>query len=241
MSIDKILGGGGGGGDGDADEAFDLSRQTLEKQKELLNKAGTIYEDLRMKGRSQMARWLKAGKPIEDRFLATARRGLAPDYRGITNMRGAASREVGRQFGIARQSLMRDLGRYGIAPGSGSGISALGSNALAEAAARAGAMTRANVEEQDKRREERRYAESETFKRRGVAAEYGAGRYDAGANMLSVAGNGLTAGAAAFGGISKDMRNFAQEQAQTSGGGLGDLIKTGIQIYGMTQGAPPGG
>lgn len=265
--IAGIVGGGDDASDRNASAAIDRKKAAKN-----LDSASAIYSALRGMGATEVQTYRKNYKPVENQAIGTAKKGLtarvlnpklyqrARDYEGITDMRGAASRDVGRQFDISRGALTRDLSRYGVTMDSGAGTTALQSNALAEAAAKAGAMTRAGVDEATARREERRYAgeqdfnrrayldsenerrkqlaESETFRRRSLIGQQGRKVYDTAVGTISGAAGGLTGVGNAFNGQATNMQNSADAASSSWGSGVGDLIQAGMSIYDKFSGAP---
>ena len=237
MSLDKVVG--GLFGDGGADESMERADASSAAQTAVLQRQAALYDELLKVGQEEREYYKKNYRPVEEQMIATAAAGVKPDYEGITDLGGQASQEVGRQFDVARGSAVRELTRRGVNVGSGQMRSLRTSTALAEAGAKAGAFTRANIEEADKRRTERKYAEETTYNRRADVTRTGRGVMASGTSNLSAAAGGLTSVAGGYGSQAGQYRDLAGQQGEAAGSAIGNLINAGIKIYGISQGVPP--
>lgn len=233
MSINKIF------GDGGAKKSMKKANKASAAQEAVLKRQAALYDELLKVGQEEREYYKKNYRPVEEQMIKTAGAGVKPDYEGITNLGGQASQEVGRQFDVARGSAVRELTRRGVTVGSGQMRSLRTSTALAEAGAKAGAFTRANIEEADKRRTERKYADETTYNRRRDVTGVGRGVQALGTQRLSAAAGGLTSVAGGYGSQADRYRDLAAEQGNAAGGAIGNLINAGIKIYGISQGVPP--
>jgi len=210
-----------------AGDSQDAANANFAKQGETLEAGQKIWDSYRAKGESLWGDYKKKYAPIEDKFLYTAKRGLKPDYTGITNMGRSRARQVTRQFNLNRGANDRDLARRGISSASPEAQALRLSSRLGEAAQVAGAYTEGNIDEAAARRGERRYAETTTFNRRQTAA--GAGRGIQGAGLAAEAGTaqGYTGMADSYGRVGGNQADMAGQQAQAAGGAMSGLFQFG--------------
>lgn len=111
---------------------------------------------------------------LERKMATEADAGVKADYEGITNLGGQASEEVSRAMEAQRGAGERTLARRGLTPLAGASEENNRVLRLDEARLRAGAITRANMVEGRERRAERKYADEETWARRGEIVRLGA-------------------------------------------------------------------
>lgn len=237
MSIDKIAGGLFGGDK--ADKTYKQQKQAMAKQSQYLDQEAGLYNELGAIGREQLDYYQKTYRPVEEKFVAKSAEPVLPDYEGITDLSGQASHEVGRQYDIARESGVRDLTRRGSDPDSATFKSFQLSSRLGEAAAKSGAITRAKILEEDKKRTERKYADEMTYNRLGTATEVGRGVQAGATRGLSAAAGGIGNVAAGYGSQAGEYGKIAGEQADAAGGLASSLFSLGTKLYLGSLGVPP--
>lgn len=213
-----------------AGDSQDDAQANFAKQEETLQAGQAIWDSYRTKGASLWGDYKKKYAPIENQFLSTVKRGIKPDYKGITNMGRDRARQVTRQFNLSRGANNRDLARRGISSASPEAQALRLSSRLGEAAQVAGAYTVGNIEEAAAKRGERRYAETTTFNRRQTAT--GAGRGIQGAGLAAEAGTaaGYTGMANSYGQVGSNQADMAGQQAQAAGGAMSGLFQFGSRV-----------
>lgn len=224
-------------GDGGASKSLDQADRLTGQQGALLNQQAAIYSELLKVGKQEREYYLKNYRPVENQLIGQARKGLKPDYEGITNTGAMASREVGRQYDVAQGSYIRGLSRRGVDMDSGERKNMDLSLKMAEAADRAGAFTRGNIDEADKRRTERKYAEEMTYNRRANLVGVGRGVSTTGVNTVSQAASGLGSSASGYGNQASELRTLGQNQAIAAGDSVASVINAGLGLYSQMRNA----
>ena len=177
----------GGGGSGGTQESAE---------------ARALYRTQAKVARSQWGEYEKYGSPILADLAGEAMEG-ASSARYAERI-GAAGADVTQAFATERDSMAREMGRYGVNPSSGRYVGTQRRMGLAEAGSKAGAMTR-----------ERRAVDDETYSRNlnvlGLATGQGA---QAQQGLASAAGG---------------MQGIANTKAQAKAShqqGVGQLVGT---------------
>jgi hypothetical protein len=115
-----------------AKDQYSLERARIAQEKADIN-------SLRPQVRQEMVRGINLYRPVEDQFVANARKGLDPE-----DMAGRAATDVRQSFGQSRTIQNRSLARQGLSPTAGSTQEFNRQSHLAEALGKAGAMTAAH-------------------------------------------------------------------------------------------------
>jgi len=180
--------------------ALAMQRESLDFAKQRYNDYKTLYGDL------------------EKQLVTDAKAGVKADIPGVTTR---AVGDVAGQFQGAQQGLARQMGRYGINPGSAQFIAATGDLGLKKATATATLVNQ-------NREAERKRAEDQTWARRRDVTGLGVSQMTGAANSVS----------GAMGDIANTYSQSASDkmaQANAAFGGAGTMIGLGL---GQRTGAP---
>lgn len=230
MTIKKIFGGGGGDDSKMGQYAEAAQSRLLDQQRSMLSFLETVGRTQYKRHAAIFNKWEAQQAKVGQQATKTAKRGVKPDYKGITNLGAQAAQDVGQQFTIARRGLRDDAARRGITMGDPTGVSTRASVDLAEAAAKAGAVTRADIEEGTMKRNERKYAEELTFNRRqqqGAAARGGA---QTGVPTLSGVASGAGSAASGYGNMAGAAYDRAAAGADAGGEALSGIFQLSAKI-----------
>lgn len=190
-------------GRSDAKKALKLQEQMLKLQRDQLTFAQERYtknEEL-------------YGQTRRD-LVDMANEGVKADLQGVTDR---ASADVARSFDKSRQETDRNLARYGINPNSGRAMAVRSGDGITKAAVEAGLINTA-------RRDEQRYADTETWNRRNAVARLGAQELQFDASNVSNAGAQLAAG---YG----QMADGYRQSSQAAYGLAGNIAGIGLSYY----------
>jgi len=165
-------------------------------QDEMAGSQADLADEQAALARFLRQRYEESFVPLEDQLISTAQQGLPADY--YAQRAGA---DVGQQYGVAHGEFQRGLQRHGLDPSSGRYAGEESDFRLAEAAARAGAMTST-----------RREIEDINFQRMLNVASLGRG-------LPQQAQQGLGAAGSAYG-----------QQSQQYGQAAGSLASAGMNI-----------
>ena len=186
------MSGGGGGGNSESAEAR------------------ALYGTLGDISREQWESFREVGLPLWQDVARSAREETSPG--AIAGRVSQAGADVAQSYRRGQQALTRDLGRYGINPGSGRWLAARGMHQRDRSADQAGAMTL-----------ERRAASGERFGRMLSALSPGQG-------MAAGATSGL---ASAAGGLGQ-MGAARSQQRANMWGGLGSLAGGALTAFALS-------
>ncbi|MCP5230920.1 MAG: hypothetical protein H6948_02300 [Zoogloeaceae bacterium] len=222
-------------GDGGSGQTFDNADDLMAAQTRLLDQQKGIYDYLLNVGKQDRNYYLQAYRPVEQQAINTAKAGVAPDYEGIRNLGAQAAQRVGEQYDIARGSAIRDIRRLNprTAASSAPIRSLIASTYMGEAADKAGAFTRGQIEEDAAKRQERKYAEETTYKRRADTAALGKGVNSAGVNTISSAAGGVGSNASATGNQAQNLYSLGERQAAAAGDSVASWIGAGNRLYSL--------